>query len=145
MHDAPTTSAPSRGADAKGLARASAQGTLGALGGSTFVYLAARAADLDLLVTPPGQPAGAVPYVAVLGAVIVAGAAALVGALVLRRSRRGSRWFLGLSSLVLLGSLASPLGAAEETSTAVVLISLHLVVAVALVPLLVRRLEEGER
>ena len=138
------TTTTHQAADAKSLATAAAAGTLAALAGTSLVYLAARAADLELVVTPPGQQQGAVPYAAVLGAVVASAAAALVGALVLRRLRRGSRWLLGLSSLALVGSFASPFGSAEETSTAVTLSVMHVIVAGALIPLLARRYE-GER
>jgi hypothetical protein len=115
-------------------------GTAVALAGTSAIYAAARAAGLELVVTPPGGTAGAVAFTAVVGAVLVSGIVALAAAVVLRRLRRGRPWFTILASLAVLGSLASPIGAAKETSTAVVLSLMHVIVGLCLIPLLARRM-----
>jgi hypothetical protein len=124
----------------RALARAAAVGTTAALLGTSAVYAAARAAGLVLVVTPPGGSAGEVPFASVVGAVLVSGVVALAAAVVLRRRTNGRRWFTVLATLALVGSFASPIGAAEKASTAAVLSLMHVVVGLCLIPLLARRM-----
>lgn len=140
----PAREAPQAGDGTAGggraLVSAAAVGTTVALAGTSAIYAVARAAELELVVSPPGGTAGAVPFAAVVGAVLVSGIVALAAAVVMRRFRHGRRWFTTVATLAVVGSFSSPIGAAEKTSTALVLSLMHVVVGLCLIPLLARRM-----
>lgn len=135
------TSSP-RPTRSRGVAATVAVATLIALVAALIVYAVARLTGADLVVAPPGQPAAAVNAVSVVMITAVSGLGALVLALVLARvvPRRARIVFLVLALIVLAVSMFGPLGAAQQTSTAVWLSIMHVVVATAIITLTLRAL-----
>lgn len=135
------TSSP-RPTRSRGLAATVAIATLIAMVAALIVYAVSRLTGSDLVVAPPGQPAAAVNVVSVVMITLVSGVGALLLALVLARviPKRARLVFLVLALIVFAVSMGGPLGAAQQTSTAVWLTIMHVVVAVAIVPLTLRAL-----
>ena len=135
------TSSP-RPTRSRGLFATVAIATLVALVAALIVYVVARLTGSDLVVAPPGQPAAAVNAVSVVLITVVSGLGALLLALVLARVvPKGARLvFLVLALIVFAVSMGGPLGAAQQTSTAVWLSIMHVVVAAAIIPLTLRAL-----
>ncbi len=136
------TSPPRAVAPARGLAATVGIATAIALAAALVVYALARLTGADLVVAPPGQPAAAVNVVSVVMITVVSGIGALLLALVLRRvlPRRARLVFLVLALLVFTVSMFGPLGAAQQTSAAVWLSIMHVVVATAVIALTLRAL-----
>lgn len=137
-----STTTNSRPARTRGLPATVGIATLIALAAALIVYAAARLTGADLVVAPPGQPAAAVNAVSVLMITLVSGLGALVLALLLARllPSRARVVFLVLALAVLAVSFTGPLGASQQTATAVWLSLMHLVVAAAIIPLTLRAL-----
>ncbi|MEU4560742.1 DUF6069 family protein [Actinoplanes sp. NPDC023936] len=77
---------------------------------------------------------GAIGPVAVVVTALLAGVAAWALLVILeRRSRRPARTFRVIASIVLLLSLAGPLGAGGDLTTTLALIGMHLTVGLALI------------
>lgn len=140
------TSSP-RPTRSRGVAATVAIATLIALVAALIVYAVARLTGSDLVVAPPGQPAAAVNVVSVVMITLVSGVGALLLALVLARviPRRARLVFLVLALIVFAVSMGGPLGSAQQTSTAVWLTIMHVVVAAAIVPLTLRALPAPAR
>lgn len=137
-----STTTPSRIAAPRGLAATVGIATAIALAAALLVYAVARLTGADLVVAPPGQPTGTVNAVSVVMISLVSGLGALLLALVLRRviPTRARLVFLVLALIVFAVSMGGPLGAAQQTSTAVWLSIMHVVVAAAIIPLTLRAL-----
>lgn len=137
-----TTSHSRTAAPARGVAATVGIATAIALAAALLVYALARLTGADLVVAPPGQPTGTVNAASVVMITLVSGLGALLLALVLRRvvPTRARLAFLLLALIVLAVSMGGPLGAAQQTSTAVWLSIMHVVVAAALIPLTLRAL-----
>jgi hypothetical protein len=137
-----TTSPARAAAPFRRIAVAVGIGTAIALGAALLVYAVARLTGADLVVAPPGQPAAAINAVSVGMITVVSGLGALLLALVLARvlPRRARIVFLVLALAVFVVSMFGPLGAAQQTSTAVWLTILHVVVAAAIILLTLRAL-----
>lgn len=108
------------------------------------VHLAAGV-DLEVRLTPGAHPEQ-VGIAAVAFAVALAGVvAALLVAVLRRRARRPRRVWLLIALVVLVVSLAGPLGAAQTAPAMLSLISLHLVAAAVLIPVLFWSLPRYDR
>lgn len=120
--------------------RAAAVGAAAALVLVASTYgLAALLAD-DLVVTPPGRPTTTVSLPIALAATLFGVLLALAGAALAGRTPRPRTVFLVLAGVALVGSFASPVGAAESATTAFWLCALHVAVAAGAVPPLARAL-----
>ncbi len=124
------------------LLRAFAVGLLAAVVLALVVYGVARAAGDPMIVTPPGQATQQVPVGAVIGATVMGALAGLVLALLARFTPRPRLVFLVVTVVGLVLSFASPVSAAQETSTAVWLNVMHVVVFAAVVLPLARLLPD---
>jgi hypothetical protein len=105
--------------------------TTWAVAGTLILWGVAEATGVDLVVGD-GADATTVGPVAV---VLVSALAALAGPglmFLLERRPRGRAWFIGIATLVLLLSLAGPLGAASKDAMTI-LLNMHVVVWLALV------------
>jgi hypothetical protein len=122
------------------LGRAAGVGTLVALALVAALYAAARLLGDELLVEPPGQPAGGAPLVGALAGTVVGGVLAWIGALIASRTPRPRIVFVALAVVACLASFASPIGAAATTSAAVWLCAMHVAVLIGVVPSLARAL-----
>lgn len=123
--------------------RSAALGSVLALALGLGVQALARATGDDLVVAPPGQPAGPIPVVVFVAAIVVAALAHLGFTLAVARLRRARTVYLAVALAVLLVSFVSPFGAAATTATAVWLCVAHVAVAVGLVPITARALRGG--
>lgn len=118
-----------------------------ALALTLLTYALARWVDGELVVSPPGQPTGAVSTAAVVAAATVGSSLAVVLAVLVRAARlprpRGSFLVIGVLALVL--SFASPAGAAHDVTTGLWLCALHVTVAAPTLLVLARHLPGGKR
>ena len=140
-----TTAPTARQVTSRALARAAALGTLIALVLVGALYGIARLTGDELLVEPPGQPVGAAPLAGALVGTVVGGVLAWVGALVARRTLRPRAVLVIAAVVACLISLASPIGAATTTPSAIWLSAMHLAVLVGVVPPLARALPSVSR
>ena len=110
------------------LRRDAAIGAVVATVANVAIWAAGRAADVSFLVTPAGSTtATEVGLALVVPTTLVAFAAGIgLFALAARRSDRAARAVVGTGVVVAVVSAAGPLSTAEDTSTGLLLATMHL-------------------
>jgi hypothetical protein len=111
----------------RSLRREAAIGAVAATAANAAVWATGRAADVSFLVSPLIGPAIQVGIVLVVLTTLIAFAVGMgLFALAARRSDRWARAVLVAGVLFAVASTAGPLSTAEDTSTGVLLASMHL-------------------
>jgi Family of unknown function (DUF6069) len=111
----------------RSLRREAAIGAVAAAAANAAIWAAGRAADVSFLVSPLIGPAIQVGIVLVVLTTLIAFAVGMgLFALAARRSDRWARAVLVAGVLFAVASTAGPLSTAEDTSTGVLLASMHL-------------------
>jgi hypothetical protein len=96
--------------------------------------VAARLADVDLLVRAGGGTEAVGPGAVVVSALLAGLAGWALLALLERFTSRARTVWLVVAAVVLLLSLAGPLGAGADAATTAVLVGMHLAVGAVLIP-----------
>lgn len=109
-------------------------GTVGAVIGVSACFFTASLTGADLMVAVRDTGANLVPFGAAVVATVAAGGGAYVLARLALRAARPRRMFLLLTAAGLLATAVPPLQAATTLSTAIWLLVMHAVAAIALVP-----------
>jgi hypothetical protein len=102
-----------------------------AVSGTSLLWLAARATDVELVVGE-GDGARTVGWAAAVVTGLLAALAGVGLLFLLERRPKGRAWFTAIATVVLLLSLAGPLGAATGAARTI-LLDMHVVVWLALV------------
>ena len=111
-------------------------GTAAAVVGVAACFGAASLTDGPLMVVVRGATATSVPFGAAVAVTAAAGGGAYLLARLAGRAPRSRRVFLTLTTAGLLASAVPPLLAATTVATAVWLVVMHAIAALALVPLI---------
>ena len=122
------------GAGRRGLGRPTLAGTALAVVGVGACFVVASLAGAALMVAVRGSGATSVPFGAAVSATVAAGGGAYVLARLAGRASRPRRMFLLWATAGLLASAVPPLQAATGVSTLIWLLVMHVVAALALVP-----------
>jgi hypothetical protein len=116
----------------RSLRREAAIGAVAAAAANAAIWAAGRAADVSFLVSPVIGPTIQVGILLVVLTTLIAFAAGMgLFALAARRSDRWARAVLVAGVLFAVASTAGPLSTAEDTSTGVLLASMHLLTGAA--------------
>ena len=116
----------------RSLRREAAISAVAATAANAAIWAAGRAADVSFLVSPLIGPAIQVGIVLVVLTTLIAFAVGMgLFALAARRSDRWARAVLVAGVLFAVASTAGPLSTAEDTSTGVLLASMHLLTGAA--------------
>ncbi len=113
------------------LARPAAIGTSVAIVAVLAVYALARSVDDPLAVSQGDAVAETIPVLGAIGATIIGGVIGAVLAAIARRTQQPQQTLLVAGGVGLLVSLAPPFQAAAQTSTALWLVAMHIVTAIA--------------
>ncbi len=120
-------------------------GTTAAVAAVASCYLVAVVTGAELTVALAGTPPTEVPFGAAVFATAIAGVAAYLIALLVRRTSRPRRTFLLITLTGLALSAVPPLQAAANGSTTTWLLVMHVVAALALIPALATALPVDRR